>query len=249
MVRFTLNLEPTKDNERYMTMAGYNFKTGEYCPYDTIPPAPDDQRFLMACGPVDVLPDSQITIVYAIMLAEWHDIYQTPDTAIVMLDYPVQYCFDRNWIVPGPPPAPHLTCVPGDHKVVLTWDDISEKSSDRYYDFVHNIPPNSPVYDPFYIQYDFQGYGVYKSKTTLAGTWDKLVTFDLYDDITFSELVSSETLVASNTGLVHSYTDTDVRNGFTYYYAVSAFDWNRVKETDSTWNALVFETGQFHDRA
>ena len=35
--RFTLNLEPNLDNERYVTLAGYNFKTMVYEPYDTAP--------------------------------------------------------------------------------------------------------------------------------------------------------------------------------------------------------------------
>jgi hypothetical protein len=37
--------------------------------------------------------------------------------------------------------------------------------------------------------------------------------------------------------------DDDVRNGFTYNYAVAAFDWNRVKETDSTYRVLMFQSG------
>jgi hypothetical protein len=52
--RFTLNLEPNKDNERYVTLAGYNFKTGNYEPYDTIPPQQDDQRFLQCSGPFEL---------------------------------------------------------------------------------------------------------------------------------------------------------------------------------------------------
>jgi len=48
--RFTLSFEPNQDGQRYLTLAGYNFITGEYQPFDTIPPAPDDQRCLMATG-------------------------------------------------------------------------------------------------------------------------------------------------------------------------------------------------------
>ena len=33
-----------------------------------------------------------------------------------------------------------------------------------------------------------------------------------------------EFILGSNTGLVHSFVDTTVKNGFTYYYAVTAYD-------------------------
>ncbi len=48
--RFTLNLEPNLDHERYMTMAGYNFQNGAYEPFDTAATYPDDQRYLIATG-------------------------------------------------------------------------------------------------------------------------------------------------------------------------------------------------------
>ncbi|MEO0096123.1 MAG: T9SS type A sorting domain-containing protein [candidate division WOR-3 bacterium] len=97
--RFTLNLEPNKDNERYLTLAGYNFRTGQYEPYDTITPPPDDQRFLLSTGPFNLLPDSVITIVFALILAQWHDIYQTPDTALVLVDKWAQWHYDLNWSI------------------------------------------------------------------------------------------------------------------------------------------------------
>lgn len=94
---FSLVLGPNRDNERYLTLAGYNFKTGQYEPFDTVIPAPDDQRFLMASGPFELAPDSALTIVFAIMLTYWHDQYQTPDTALVLVDHWAQHVYDMGW--------------------------------------------------------------------------------------------------------------------------------------------------------
>lgn len=95
--RFTLQFEPNIDAERYATMAGYNFLTGLYEPYDTIPGDPDDQRFLMASGPFDLAPDSVVTLVFAVIFADWHSIYQTPDTALALVDKWAQYFYDMYW--------------------------------------------------------------------------------------------------------------------------------------------------------
>jgi hypothetical protein len=95
--RFTLNLEPNLDNERYKTLAGYNFMTGLYQPYDTIPPQPDDQRFLMASGPFDLGPDSSVTIICAFMFADWYGLYGTPDTALALIDQYAEEWYEMYW--------------------------------------------------------------------------------------------------------------------------------------------------------
>lgn len=95
--QFTLNLEPNLDHERYLTLAGYNFQTGAYEPFDTLPVTPDDQRFLMASGPLTIPEDSIQTFVFAVMFANWHDIYGFPDTALVLVDYWAQRYYDMSW--------------------------------------------------------------------------------------------------------------------------------------------------------
>ncbi|GAH07342.1 unnamed protein product, partial [marine sediment metagenome] len=97
--RFSFLFEPTIDPERYAVLAGYNFTTGLYEPYDTIPSDPDDQRFLMSSGPFDLLPDSSATLIFAILLANWYGIYATPDTALVLVDKWAQYQYDNDWIL------------------------------------------------------------------------------------------------------------------------------------------------------
>lgn len=244
--RFTLNLEPNKDNERYVTLAGYNFKTGNYEPYDTVPPQADDQRFLQCSGPFELEADSIVVVLVGIMLTYWpRGVVERPDTALAKLDQTVQYIYDMNWLLPGPPPPPKLlTCVPGDARVTLVWDNYAEFYGDPYYDVVSK--PGTPNYDPYYKKYDFEGYRVWRSPSGKTGTWSLLTSYDLANGITFTDTTMPDSIALSATdiGLIHSYIDNDVRNGFGYYYAVTAFDYNFVKSVydsifiiDSIWYA------------
>uniref|UniRef100_A0A7C4TBU0 T9SS type A sorting domain-containing protein n=1 Tax=candidate division WOR-3 bacterium TaxID=2052148 RepID=A0A7C4TBU0_UNCW3 len=248
--RFTLNLEPNKDNERYITLQGYNFKTLVYEPYDTVPPSPDDQRFLQCSGPFELPPESIAIITVGIMLTYWdHENDSRPDTAIAKIDRQTQYIYDMNWLLPGPPPPPTLTCVPGDKKVTLIWDNIAETTPDPYYQVVHTADPTSPVYDPYYLEYDFEGYRVWKSLTGKTGSWELLASYDLANGIKFEDVSQPESirLIANDTGLVHSFVDNNVRNGFNYYYAVTSFDYNYVKTiegNDTFPRPIWFESGQ-----
>jgi len=93
----TLSLEPNLDAERYATMAGYNFQTGIYEPFDTILLDPGDQRFLLSSGPFDLEPDSIVTLVFAIMFADWMGIYGRPDTAIALIDQYAEDYYNMYW--------------------------------------------------------------------------------------------------------------------------------------------------------
>ena len=95
--RFSLQVEPNLDPERYMTLAGYNYLTGEYEPYDTLPTQPDDQRFILSSGPFDLAPDSSVTIIYALLFANWIDIYERPDTALVEIDQMAEEYYEMFW--------------------------------------------------------------------------------------------------------------------------------------------------------
>jgi hypothetical protein len=244
--RFTLNLEPSLDPERYSTLAGYNFRTGVREPYDTVPPDPDDQRFLQCSGPFELAPDSTAIVLVGIVFANWHDIFGRPDSALVEVDATAQYIFDLNWLLPGPPPPPNVTLVPGDTRITLVWDDHAETTPDPYFDVVGDS--TSALYDPYYRQYDFEGYRVWKSVTGQSGSWELLASYDLANGIVFEDTmqVDSIRLRATDTGIAHNFTDDDVRNGFPYYYAVTAFDYNYVKTIvgpDTFPTPVWFESG------
>jgi hypothetical protein len=97
---FTLNLEPNIDPARYATLAGYNWQTGQYEPYDTIIPTPDDQRFLLSSGPFDLDADSIITVVFATVLADFGlDATPPAETCLVINDHWAQWQYDMNWFL------------------------------------------------------------------------------------------------------------------------------------------------------
>jgi len=269
--RFTLNLEPNLDNERYVTLAGYNFKTMVYEPYDTVPPLPDDQRFLQCSGPFELMPESTAVVLVGVIFADWDSLQVRPDSALAPVDGTCQFVYDMNWLLPGPPAPPTLICIPGDAQITLVWDNTPEYTADPYYDVVSD-PGNPNLYDPYYRQYDFEGYRIWRSQTGQSGSWERLGACDLYNGITFEWIAvdGSDTLRAEDTGIIHSFIDDGVRNGFTYHYAVSSFDYNWVTSTydsifimDSVWyapetiwvyvydtlevtgpRALAFESGQ-----
>ncbi|MFH1198044.1 MAG: hypothetical protein V1720_20240 [bacterium] len=99
-----------------------------------------------------------------------------------------------NFEISKPPAAPALSAVAGDESVTLYWDDKSEKSLDK-----------------FSGEYDFEGYRLYRSQDK-GVTWSQLVDCDLVNFNGF------------DTGLKYSYVDTDVTNGFEYWYSITAYD-------------------------
>jgi hypothetical protein len=141
----------------------------------------------------------------------------------------VQKIYDANYQFPTPPDKPTLVAVPGDHKVTLYWDRVAEASI-----------------DPVLRIKDFEGYKIYKSTdpnfsdiftiTDATGTvrgYQPLVQYDLNDGIKGFFLSTGDLFQATagftfklgdDTGLQHSYVDTEVENGRRYYYAVVAYD-------------------------
>ena len=116
-----------------------------------------------------------------------------------------------------------MTAVPGDNKVTLYWNSFSEKSID-------------PIYGT-----DFEGYRVYRS--TDPGFIDSYTITDAFGNITFKEPIAIFDLdnglngphpigyngvqfdMGTDSGLEYIFVDSsDVINGQTYYYAVTAYD-------------------------
>lgn len=136
----------------------------------------------------------------------------------------VQVIFNSDYQFARPPLKPTLTAVPGDRKVTLFWDRVAERSFD-------------PVYGT-----DFEGYVIYKStEPSFSSPEVKSITdmfgiptlrkpvaqFDLIDGIEGEDPVGvngAHFNRGTESGLKHTWTDTDVLNGQTYYYAVVSYD-------------------------
>lgn len=135
----------------------------------------------------------------------------------------VQQIYNANYRFAKPPEKPLVTTVTGDHKVTLYWDDRAENT-----------------FDAFYQRINFEGYRVYRS-TEPNFLEDKLITdaygkttfrvpiaqFDLVDGVTGLHPIDvngAKFYLGDDSGLKHSFVDTTVENGQTYYYAVAAYD-------------------------
>ena len=141
----------------------------------------------------------------------------------------VQDIYDSDYRFPQPPDKPTLDAVAGDGEVTLYWDRVAEKSI-----------------DPVTKERDFEGYKIYKATdpsfndvreiTNANGVvtgYKWLAQFDKKNDISglfqpspdlFQEAEGYTFNLGSNSGLRHSYVDTDVENGRRYFYAVVAYD-------------------------
>ncbi len=141
----------------------------------------------------------------------------------------VQKIFDADYRFPQPPLKPTLTAVPGDGQVTLYWDRVAESTL-----------------DPVLRVKDFEGYKLFKAtdagfldafKVTdalgVVTTFQPIQQFDLDNNIQGFFAPSAELLqdarglsffLGDNTGLQHSFVDTDVDNGRRYFYALVAYD-------------------------
>ncbi len=153
----------------------------------TIPASGLDILANISSGPYDLNVGDTLTFITALVAGETLDEILTAATQ-------AQNTVNANFELPKPPARPHLYGKAGDFKSILFWDDIAEKSKDK-----------------FTGEYDFEGYRIYRSQDQGA-TWNKIADFDI---------VNSQ---GKNTGLQYTYTDTTVINGFEYWYSITSYD-------------------------
>lgn len=136
--------------------------------------------------------------------------------------YWVAKAYNENYNFTKAPNIPTVTAIPGDNQVTLVWDDFAEKSI-----------------DPITGQ-DFEGYRIYRSTdpgwNDLTPITDgrghliyrePLAQFDLKNDLKGYAAVPVKGVhfwLGEDTGIQHSFVDTTALNGYTYYYAVTAYD-------------------------
>lgn len=139
-----------------------------------------------------------------------------------------QETYNNDYQFAQAPLTPTVTAIAGDNKVTLYWDDVAESSFDSYIDGIGGDGN------------DFEGYRIYRSTdpafqdieniTSGFGTPQfktPLVIFDLDNGINGFDPVGIDGVhyyIGDDSGLRHSFVDSTVVNGFTYYYAVVSFD-------------------------
>jgi len=135
----------------------------------------------------------------------------------------VQSIYDADYNFAQAPFLPTLTAIPGDERVVLTWDTVAVASFDR-----------------FSQEFDFEGFKLYKGTDPLlsdartitnidgvATFYEPLARWDLENGLQGPVTVLEGEGVydlGSDSGLSYYFVDENVRNGVTYYYALVAYD-------------------------
>lgn len=124
--------------------------------------------------------------------------------------------YESDFIYIKAPDTPKVSAIAGDGFVDIKWDTKAELSED-------------PLWGK-----DFEGYLVYRSMdaflsdTLLLGQFDKADGIKDYHEVPI-EGTNKLFYLGDDTGLQHKFTDANVINGLTYYYAVTAYDTGSVK--------------------
>jgi hypothetical protein len=174
--------------------------------------------FLFASGPFKLKAGK--TERFSLALGFGKDLRELKTTTKV-----VQQIYKANYQFAVPPPMPTVKAFAGDGYVTLTWDDVAERA-----------------FDPITYTNDFEGYKIYRSTdpafldpqiiltatgSSPIGSGRPIAQFDLINDIEGFSRTTVEGVayfLGNNSGLTHSWTDTTVKNGQRYFYAVCAYD-------------------------
>lgn len=169
--------------------------------FDVIPALPQDGDFIYASGYFPLLP--MHTERFSLAL-----VFGADSSMIFRNKQIVQRIYDKNYDFVMPPPKPHVTCIPGDKRVTLTWDNVAETAP------------------------SFEGYKIYRSTDpgfTEAGG-QPIAVFDRNDGVSGYFLPPSQDIaqlpmfyLGDDGGLVHTFVDSSLQNGQRYYYAVTAY--------------------------
>ena len=136
----------------------------------------------------------------------------------------VQQIYNANYRFAKPPEKPIVTAIPGNGRVTLYWDDRAETT-----------------FDAFYQTINFEGYRIYRStepnfleNKIITDAYGKpilqiyrlpnLILIDGVKGLHPIDVNGAMFNLGDDTGLKHSFIDTTVQNGQTYYYAVAAYD-------------------------
>jgi hypothetical protein len=184
------------------------------------------------------------------------DLSQEPPRAPVLFELKkvVQLIYEKDYRFAQPPKMPTLTATAYDSKVVLTWDDVADKSSREPFLGGAN---------------DFEGYKLIRATDKkfqdAQVITDGFGTTSLFKPIYQCDLKNGKRgftdfgllngmayYLGDDTGITHYYVDEDVQNGMTYYYGLIAYDYGIDEETAPpgiapSENNLVIELDEYEE--
>ncbi len=209
-----------------------------------------DCTLIASAGPFDLALGDTVNASFSIIMGDSPiDLEQNAEIAQLM--------YDNNYQGPNPPKAPKVEAVVSQYKdetgtkrnkVTLFWDRRSETSTDVMTGYN-----------------DFEGYRVYKStdggetwgdpkrdlirdELGIARTWKPIAQCDKIDGIGGRDLFAPWIYLGDDErdenegqdGLFHSFTDYDVKDGVTYSYSVTAYDYG-IERNNLLLNPLQFQ--------
>jgi hypothetical protein len=190
----------------------------------------DGLNFVISSGPHDIPADSFVTVSLGLIMGDGGETPNEADTTDLMNNVRMaNEMYHLYFQGSGPPKAPNVDVVAGDGKVTLFW---SESPSEQSVDVLTG-------------NQDFEGYKVFRS-TDQGRTWGNIVTdahgipvgfepiatfdYSLEEDIERYGIDVSgldpafPQYLGINSGLSHTFVDSNLINGLEYWYCVSPFD-------------------------
>jgi hypothetical protein len=201
-----------EDLERYALMSSGTITNVDAPPY--LPGSGSgccDPVELLAVGPfTQINPGDSVTVDFAFVGGADVSAIQEHARAI-------QRAYDRNYVVPVPPPSPRMRVVARDRTLDLYWDDSPES-------FADSTSPH-PL--------DFEGYRVYvgedRNQLNRVAQFDKATApNDTTGFNTGFAAVRSDTVI-DGVQYRYRYSIPSLRNGFRYFAAVTAYDLGTVE--------------------
>jgi hypothetical protein len=188
----------------------------------------NNQAWIFGSGPFNLVPNRSQRFSTAF-------VWGVNEDAMFRSAQVAQRIYDSDYRFARPPRQPELQAIPGDGKVTLVWDNLAEFSNDPIYgrDFegYRILKSTDPQFNDAVDITDGFGNPVYKRGIV---QYDKINGLEGYHPLQFGEEIDLPNGVhywmGTDNGLQHSYVDTDVINGRTYYYAIIAYDAGYVAE-------------------
>jgi hypothetical protein len=195
------SLYRSPDGKRYFHL-GSNPTSLHYDNAATIPASGLDLVAIPSTGPYTLHPGETLTFVTAMVAGN-------TEAELKEVTRQAHLLMAKGWLTPKAPISPKVSVVAGDRRATITWDDRSE-----------NYP------DPYTGVYDFEGYRLYRS-TDRGQHWDQYDRNQTAgispDPIPLAEFDKIDGY-GKDKGLTYVYVDSNLVNGFDYWYCVTAYD-------------------------
>jgi len=190
--------------------------------------------FFMMSGPFDLAAGDTTRISVGFVLSPDHETLKKDVLSM-------QEMADNEFLGPSPPAAPAVTGVASDGKVTLYWDNGAETDPNfEGYRVFRRFGSN------FYIN-DW-GKEILNLKGDLVGHIP-LAQYDKINGITGADPFDPYINLGSDSGLRHSFIDTNVTNGIPYVYAVTSYSAPLIEKELSSLESPIGSRGGFGNTA